>query len=221
MKQINIDSFLFELKNKRSNDLVYFNLDLLQNSYKEETQRNLKISEKFSVNKGLDIGVNSFGISLGAKNSKEKHEEEILTPKEIIEKVFSDYNYNTYLFIYKIRMSEVIYKKKGTHNEVTFESKPTLQLLKYKTPIKVTTRARNNKDYFLKKYIHLNEAYTLGIYKNFLFPNDNEFYKIVKPDIDADFFYLVYLKNSVHNVREVCENGEFYDLIDPILIIKA
>jgi hypothetical protein len=224
MKPLNIDDFNVILKSRSAFDFVYFNIDLLQNSFKDITGSSFIISNKYSLTSGADFNAKLFGVTIGVKGSKEVHKEEDLTTKDIVTKIIEDNKYVTELLVYKVRLTS--YQFKST-TIVTMQSKdmdiktkksyPKLRLLKNNTPKKIPMRTDISK-YHLNTFLNLDNSFLFGPLKEYLLDPDSIF-NYMPLDIESEPFYIICINGQKEfNFKE--SNSEQYNMISPLLIMR-
>lgn len=224
MISVNIAVFNDFLKSSSSSDIFYFNIDLLQSSFKDITGSNLIISNKYSLASGADFSAKLFGVSMGIKGSKETHIEEILTQKDILMKIIQEKIYSTELLIYKVRLTRYQYKTPPIINinenknfDVTSQStSPKIRLLKNTTPKKQSSRP-DIKKYYTNTFLYLDENFVFGPLKEYLF-DDNSIFNYLHLDIESETFYVIYINK--HKVFNFNDKDSSYNMLTPLLIIR-
>lgn len=221
-KEMTVDSFKKILEDIPFLNIVYFNTNKLQESYKDLTKKNMLLSTTNNSNIGAKIGASIGVLNFEISSEKGNSYNKMLTPKEITSVILDDNLYNTHLLIYKIRLSEICARTRNNAGNIINEKKPVLRLLNNMTPKSLKVRTKSGKNYFEDVYFHLEEQFTYGIIREFLF-EDNSFFKTTKPDIDADDFYMVCITDSFSNVRDVSvdpADSKYYLLIEPLMLFR-
>lgn len=219
-KTIDIDAFKAHIENNNFLNVIYFDTNELQKTYKDVTKKTILLSEINSINAGTKIGANLGLINMEINSGKAQETEEYYTPKELIIKIIDDKIYKTNLLVFKIRISDIGSEVKV--NGVTVLKKiSAFRILKSNTPRTVKGREKKNTELFEKVYLSLKPSFTYGIIHEFLF-NEKTLFTNPKPDIEKDDFYLICLPNAFSQVREldVYGNGENYLLIEPLILIR-
>lgn len=236
MKNKIIDNKTFKniLKATLIPDIFYFNMDMLQRTYKDISGITLLLSSIRGSSYGSKIGGSLLGVvTIEAGNDNIISNEEIYSPKELLIQIFNNKKYSEHFKVLKVRLSEVYKKNRiqltnidilnSLHNESTIDGLQydnILRVLNEDTPRDVLTRSERQINYFEDIYVFLEKEYTNGVLKDFLFNRNSHFYT-TKPDIDADDFYLICLDSfSFDRIRDLTEGSPYYDLIYPLAAIR-
>lgn len=219
-KTIEIDKFINFLENKKIVNIIYFNTNKLQSSYKDITKKTIAFSDVNDTNRAIKVGASAGIVNCEISSTKENKIENIFTHKEIIENVLKDNIYTDHLMVLKIRLSKIdMLKSKGN---VVLSSKSVLCVINSDVAKSYSGRIkskRNLNNRFENAFIYLEESFTYGVFKDFLFNNDL-FFEYAKPDIDSDDFYMVCLSSSFSNINVPDGESSDYVLVEPIALIR-
>lgn len=233
-KIIDNEKFVDFLKLTITPDIFYFNMDTLQKTYKDIAGVTLIMSSVQGTTYGAKFGSSLLRvITLEVGGDKTKESEQIYSPKDLLLKIFNDKKYSHHFKVLKVRMSEVYKTSNKTiqsidflngnireENVEKFEYNNALRILNKDTPRSVKERSISKDNYFEDTYVFLEEEYTNGILKDFLF-NKASYWHTTKPDIDADDFYLVCIDTfSFDRVRDLTDGYPYYDLICPLAVLR-